>query len=325
MKFEDVEIARQRCLPKDQNLSKKRRMATLITCAIVFIIELLIICLTKPFKNLEFNSDVIPIFIIAAIILCALQIFVIGIFVLIITYSPVNPDHLLAYKQAYKTYFINQQLPKIFTDPYYNHDQGIDKKFLKETGLIRTGDIYKSNDLIRAKYKGINFLQADVEVINKDINHDADGGQRVEYETIFKGRYIIFELKKKFDFKMVISFNGYGEALINPNTGRGLNRIETESPEFNKRFLVYAEDGFEAFYILDPAFLESLERLGVKYNNALALYFSDNKLYIGLNDGGDSFEPPSISSPIDEQAELNKITNDMRLITDLIDNLKLSK
>ncbi|MBR5939081.1 DUF3137 domain-containing protein, partial [Candidatus Saccharibacteria bacterium] len=108
-------------------------------------------------------------------------------------------------------------------------------------------------------------------------------------------------------------------------TNRGLQRIETESPEFNRRFLVYAEDGFEAFYILNPDFIHKLEQLGEKYQNALSLYFSDNKMYVGLNDGGDAFEPPNPKEPLNEKSEIEKAISDMKLITELVDNLKLSK
>lgn len=124
---------------------------------------------------------------------------------------------------------------------------------------------------------------------------------------------------------MVVSYGKPEVDYTNPKTGRGLSRIETESSDFNKRFLVYAEDGFEAFYILNPDFLYKLEQLGEKYENALSLYFSNNKLYVGLNDNNDAFEPPNPSAPLDEKAEEKEVIEDMKLITDLVDNLKLSK
>lgn len=327
MNFEDVEAARKKCQFKDQALAKKRKKAILISCLVVFSIEALILLIVRPIKFSEPNFTKIILSLIFVFVACALQLGFIGIIVFILTYkdTTVRTECYLAYKKAYKSYFIYQQLNKIFTDLQYNHEQGLDKNLLKESGIIYTGDIYKSNDLVKAKYKNVKFLQADVEIIDEDRKKDEDGKTEIEYDTVFKGRYLIFDFPKKFDFKMAISFHGYGGFYINPKTGRGLNMIKTESPEFNKRFLVYAEDGFEAFYILDPIFLDKLEKLGAKYDNNLALYFSDSKLYIGLNDGGDSFEPPSPDAPINEQAEKAKVINDMKLITDLVDNLKLSK
>jgi len=44
-----------------------------------------------------------------------------------------------------------------------------------------------------------------------------------------------------------------------------------------------------------------------------------------LKDGKDAFEPPSIFKPIDENAESKKVENDIRLITDFVDQLKLNR
>ena len=346
--FEDIKKLQEQYRVKSQQTSKKRKRAVLITCAILFPIEAIIFG-SGLTKLPSFDVTHFLILLMPTLFAAAFQALMVSLVVFLATYKEtvVLNGYRSTYKRLYKAYFIHRQLAKLFTDLYYHHDQGLSRQLLKETGLIYTGDIFKSNDLVVAKYKNTNFMQADVEVIDKEERRNKDGHTEVYYVTVFKGRYLIFEstdsdgnttyvtifkgrfmifeFPKKFTFKMVISYHGQGRDYVNPKTQRGFQKIETESPDFNKRFLVYAEDGFEAFYILNPDFIHQLEQLGAKYNNALSLYFSDHKMYVGLNDGNDAFEPPNPATPIDEETETAKVVDDMRLITNLVDSLKLSK
>lgn len=329
MNFKDVELARERYSSKLAELSKKRKKIFSIVIAVILGIELFILALSfnnivKSFPANQPPEIVVPIIMLVAFVL-VFDLAAATVIATIVANNNVATEDYSAYKKAYKAYFIEKQLANLFTDVKYHHDQGLDKKVLESTGLIYTGDIYHSNDLVIAKYKNTNFMQADVHIEDVKREKDEDGKVTEHIYTVFKGRYLVFEFPKKFDFKMVVSFQGYHGAYINPKTSKGLNRIETESTTFNKHFLVYAEDGFEAFYILSPTFIENLEKLGQKYDNALALYFSDNKLFIGLNNGNDSFEPPNPATPINEQAEQTKVIDDMKLITEIVENLKLDQ
>lgn len=310
---------------KSHETSKKRKKAIIITCAILFPIELIVLIFgLTQLPNL--NTTHFLILALPILFAVLFQILIISFIVFLSTYNDTLElsKYHQTYKRLYKAYFIHRQLAKFFTNLHYRHDQGLNPNLLRATSLIYTGDRYRSNDLVVAKYKNTNFAQADVHIEERRERRDKDGHVETYYVTIFRGRYLIFEFPKKFEFKMTVSFNGHG-GYINQKTKRGLQRIETESPEFNRRFLVYAEDGFEAFYILNPDFIYNLEQLGEKYKNALSLYFSDNKMYVGLNDGNDTFEPPAISTPLDEKTETEKVVNDMKLITNLVDSLKLSR
>ena len=327
MTFEDVEAARQKCDVQDKELFKKRRKVIFVASAIVFPLEIIIFLFFFFKENPDIAITHFLLLLVPIVLVLAFELFFISVIVCLVTWkdTSVKTEHLIAYKRAYKAYFIQRQLAKFFTDIQYYHDKGLDKSILKESGLIDTGNIYKSNDLVRAKYKKTNFIQADVEIIERIEEHDKDGNEEVHYVTTFEGRYLVFEFPKKFDYKMTVSYYGHGSYYINPKTGRGLSLIETESPNFNKHFLVYAEDGFEAFYILTPDILDKIEKLGEKYKNALSLIFSNNRLYVGLNDGNDTFEPPHPSEPINEKEEEQKIIKDIELITDLVDSLKLDR
>ena len=53
--------------------------------------------------------------------------------------------------------------------------------------------------------------------------------------------------------------------------------------------------------------------------------FLDKKMHIAINDHRDAFEPASTRVPIDEKAEFDKVMNDIKVITNIIDEIKLVK
>ncbi len=229
-----------------------------------------------------------------------------------------------AYKKAYKAYFVATTLEHTFTNLNYHHDLGMNREMLANTGMINLGDRYHSNDLVVANYKNVNFVQADAHIEEEHTDSDGD----TTYVTIFKGRFMFFEFPKKFNFRLEVvgsKFRPYKVPRQDQKIIRKFEKIQTESTDFNKSFRIFAEDGFEAYYILDPSFMEKIQAIGETYKYQIIFGFTDNKLLVGINDGKDSFEPPKCSKPIDEKAELEKISKDIQVITDFIDKLNLDK
>ena len=227
-----------------------------------------------------------------------------------------------AYRSAYKGFFVEKALRNTFTDLYYNHETGLSESVLLESQMVNTGDVYSSNDFTTGKYKDVSFAQADAHIQVRDT--DSDGN--TTYDTIFKGRFMIFEFPKKFNFRLEVVERGFGASRVprkDPATKRKIEKIELESSEFNSIFQTYAEDGFEAFYLLDPAFINNTLTLAEQHNGKILLGFFDNKLLIGLKDGKDAFEPPSVLKELDEATETTKIANDINLITNFVDVLRL--
>lgn len=234
-----------------------------------------------------------------------------------------NRKASIAYRHAYKAYFVERNLRAVFSDLSYSHEAGLPSSSLHQTGMINTGDRYSSNDLTHGKYQNVNFTQADVHIENQYT--DSDG--HTHYTTIFKGRFMIFEFPKKFTCRLGVfgrQFRACYKPANDASSHRKIEKITTESNEFNKTFRVYSEDGFEAFYILDPAFMVKLMDINERYQGRVIFCFVNNQLVIGIHDGKDSFEPPKLSRPIDETAENAKIHADIKMLTDLVDQLSLS-
>lgn len=239
-----------------------------------------------------------------------------------IIFSIINHKIYNPYRKAYKDYFVEQNLRKIFTDLEYHHDVGISSQVLYNTGVINTGDRYSANDFAKGKYKEVDFTQSDVHIEEEHTDSDGDS----TYVTIFKGRFMVFEFPKQFSYKLALvgkRFPAAKKPAKNKTTGRKMEKLSTESTEFNRLFRTYAEDGFEAFYILDPALIAKIEDIATHYKRKIAFCFVDNHLIIGIHDGKDSFEPPRPFKAIDEAKENAKVSSDIKIITDFVDQLSL--
>lgn len=306
MKFEDVENARVRY--KD-----KLTRTSLITISILFVLALIVF-----FAITGANFSIVTI--LPALFMSTIFVFAITAIVVAIA----TRKEAAEYKKTYKAYFVEQNLAKTFTNLQYQHEAGLNKQILAATQMINTGDRYSSNDLTMGKYKNVNFTQADVHIEEEYTDSDGD----THYTTIFRGRFMIFEFPKKFNFKLEVVSKFFGVGKVpgrNPQTGRKFEKFEVESIDFNKKFKIYAEDGFETFYLLDPSFILKIEKVSAEYDKKMIFCFVDNKLCVGINEGKDSFEPPRPSKPIDEQLEIEKVSHDIKVITDFVDELSLDR
>ena len=305
MTIQDVEAAREAYYQKT-----KRNWLIVGTIAGVLIIALFLSQLSTG----HFELFILPFFV-------AFFVFVLG--TIINTFT--TKKEAAAYSKAYKAYFVEQNLRAIFSGLTYSHDQGITKQFLDSTGMVDTGDRYSSNDYTSGHYKNVLFSQADVNISERRTDSDGD----TYSVTIFMGKFMVFEFPKRFNFKLELVGKKFGAYRIpgkNATSGREMQKISTESEEFNRSLKVFGEDGFEAYYILDPAFMVKIMDITTHYDGKILFGFTNNQLLIGLNNGKDSFEPPKkLSQPIDEAKENQRISSDIKIITDFVDQLSLAR
>lgn len=304
MNFKDVEKAREEYRKKYQK-----------TFIISTIIAMAVTSIPGVIMQIHLAKGIVGLLSIFFFILFSL---VLGIIISTI----VSRNQAKAYQKAYKAYFVEKILKETFTDLEYSHDKGVSREYIRATEMINTGDSYSSNDLTIAHYKNVKFLQSDAHIQVRETDSDGD----THYVTIFRGRFMVFEFPKKFNFKLELIGNRFSAARIpgkDSKTGRKMTKKSTESGEFNGAFRIYGQDDFESFYILDPAFMVKIMNIAGRYNNRLLLGFYDNKLLVALNDGKDSFEPPKFTKPIDEKAEFAKIQADIQVVMDFVDQLSL--
>jgi len=231
------------------------------------------------------------------------------------------------YKRSYKRYFAHKVLSKYLKDYKYEPKHGElasgIEGLIKSTGMVANVKNFKTEDYVVGKYKGVDFVQADFHpkgVISTPKKPDA---------SVFYGRWLIFKFPKCFAYKAGIVGRNYGFVYGALNIGllskSKFKRVKVESTEFNKEFMVFAENGPEVFYLLDPSLIEKIQGLGKKYMRRIVICFSDYFLQIGINDGLDLFEPSKKLTFLDEEKESAKIDAEVQPIMDLVDSLELDK
>ena len=87
---------------------------------------------------------------------------------------------------------------------------------------------------------------------------------------------------------------------------------------------VFAENEHEAFYILTPHIMQSLLKLREELKAPILLVFSGGRLHIGVYNGKDAFEG-KIFGKIDIEAEKARMLEDLKLITNFVDELSLER
>ncbi len=263
-----------------------------------------------------------------AILFFVLGVAVLGVMVLavgaIITFLA-TASKRKKFKLSFKELFVLKSLKTIFEDVDYQPEMGIDRNVIRNTEMMDMGNRYSSNDYVSAKYKDVNFIQADVHIEEERERRDSDGHTRTDYVTLFKGRWMVFEFNKSFKANIQVRQKGFSNAKVSnwfkPKEEK-YKKIALEDEEFNRGFRVFAQNEHEAFYVLTPSLMRRIIELTKNVNGKVLMCFVDEKLHIGLHNQKDSFEH-SIFKPIVEEVVIDKISKDIKLITSFIDDLNL--
>lgn len=238
-------------------------------------------------------------------------------------YLAVIKSRMRDYKTAYKRELVEKALLGVFADLVFRPEHGISRNVIAGTGMMMLGNRYASDDYIRGSYKSIGFEQSDVLIQN--VTRGSKG--RSYTVTYFKGRWMIFEFNKSFKADLQVRESGFSFAKkkggwFAPKEEK-MAKIELEDTEFNEKFDVYAQNEHEAYYILTPHIMESIKKLSGRTDGKMLLCFVDSKLHVGVNSGGNAFEPP-VMSGIDRSV-VNRINHEISLITRFVDELDIDR
>lgn len=237
---------------------------------------------------------------------------------ILITYIITRKDKK-EFNKLYKTTIVLNSFKKVFTDIEYDMEKGISYEEIAFTEMMNMGDIFHSNDYVKAKYKDINFESSDVHIQERDT--DSDGN--TTYVTIFKGQWFIFDFNKPFKANIQVCAKNFRNARRGGLFSKiKYNKVSMEDIDFNKQFRVYAQNELDAFYVLTPNTMERIKGLKRKTKGKLLLCFIDNRLHVGLHNNKDLFEA-NIFKKINLDDENNKTLNEMKIITEFVDTLDL--
>lgn len=243
-----------------------------------------------------------------------------GIAMMIIIKNIINGKDIKKFNKEYKNIYVLNFLKQNFENIIYKPEEGISKKEIKKYNTLNLGDKFTSNDYICGTYKNVKFEQSDIHIQEKYEEEDKDGNKIITWETIFEGRYMIFDFNKNFKSNVQVISNDFIKRSL-PHI-KNNKKVKLEDIEFNKMFKIYSEIEHDAFYILTPHFMEKIKKLYKELDAPIKLTFMENKLHVAVNNGDDSFEY-NVLNPINEEEIEQDIIKDIKLITDFVNELNL--
>ena len=243
-----------------------------------------------------------------------------GIAMMIIIKNIINGKEIKKFNKEYKNVYVLNFLKQNFENIIYKPEEGINKKEIKKYNTLNLGDRFTSNDYIYGTYKNVKFEQSDIHIQKKYEEEDKDGNKIITWETIFEGRYMIFDFNKNFKANVQVISNNFTKSSL-PHS-KNNTKVKLEDIEFNKMFKIYSEIEHDAFYILTPHFMEKIKKLYKELDAPIKLTFMENKLHVAVNNGEDSFEY-NVLNPINEKEIEQDIIKDIKLITDFVNELNL--
>lgn len=247
-------------------------------------------------------------------------IFIVGVIICCIFTFKLKKEYTLLYKST----IVKSALNEVFDDLEFSPENGLPSSVIFSTEMIERGNRYHSNDLITGKYHHVPFTQSDVCI--EEVTTDSKGNTSTR--LIFRGRWMIFEFNKNFNWDLQLVSDGFAASRhkggIFASKDERLNRVKFENEDFNKRFKVYAQNEQEAFYIVTPHLMEALIHLRTGMNAPVMLVFNRGVLHIAVNNHKDAFEA-KLFGKVDYENEKNRVLGDIRVITDFVDELAIDR
>lgn len=219
-------------------------------------------------------------------------------------------------QKDFKAKYLLPLMQKAYPGCSFISNEGIKYQTAKQSHIVPLRDRFTSEDLIKGQVDDVNFITCDIKVEEKHTSTDSRGNTHTYYSTVFLGRYFEFDFNKEFIGELIVA-----EAKRHTNHS-DLNKVETESIEFNKTYKTYASDEHTAFYILTPQVMERLLLIENEYKGSCAFSFLKSKLYMTINNNIDTFDL-KITKHIDESILL-PFKRDIDTMRNIIEILKLN-
>ena len=191
------------------------------------------------------------------------------------------------YSRDFKKPIVETLLKKHYDLVQYDERGGLPIAEIYNSGLLtRRADRYHMEDLIQGEYHGVGFRTCDVHLEEMHQYTDKDGHTHTEWITFFRGRWYQFFLNRS--FKSVIRIKE--KKKIKEMITKGLEKVEVESIDFTDKFMAYASDEHEFFYIFTPVVIEKMLELEKMHKGRFMFSLDSNIVNFGSDDNRDYLE-----------------------------------
>lgn len=200
---------------------------------------------------------------------------------------------------------------------------GVDS-FERSRLFLTNIDRYNGDDYVSGKIDKTQFWFSEVKAEYKTTTSKG----QTQWHTIFKGLFFVADFNKHFEGSTVVLPNRHGRSALarilqKVNLSRREKLVKLEDPEFNKYFVVYADDQIESRYVLSPSLMQRLIDFRKKNGNPLHISFVSSFLFLAIGYTKDLFEPSYFKS-LTRFETVKPYFEDISLAVGIVEDLNLN-
>ncbi len=264
------------------------------------------------------GSLIIGAFLFVLLAMSGSDVFIIPLALLVIPgiiFIALGTSKFNALEKEFKSKCMGKIINDIVPGSSYFPKLGIPLHEIYSYRLLKRGDREYIEDLIQGEVKGVKFRTCDLRLEERRVHHNSKGGTTVTYVPYFTGRFFEFDFNKVFKGNLIISES----SIVTPF---GMQKVNLESEEFNRKFRTYAKDEYSAFYVLTPHLMTSLLDLERTNPGAISISMDSNKMAIALNNNRDTFSL-KMNQKIDDYIFMS-FKKDMEVINQIVEEMNLN-
>lgn len=214
------------------------------------------------------------------------------------------------------------KIANFFASFTYDPEGMINELYISDSNILPTHHTNKGEDLIQGNVNGVGVQLSENKLIN---------GRGRNRKTVFKGLFVLFELEGDREYKSrVVGKKDLGKFGNLFNHKWGMKRVSLEDPDLEKAFEFFADDQVEARVILDPAFMDRINKFYQfmkRTHNIKNIQFSfyDKKLFIMMASNKNFFENYKVWETCINTVYVRKFLGEMHMIIKIAELLKMER
>jgi hypothetical protein len=222
-------------------------------------------------------------------------------------------DALEKFARVYKKNVITLLIQDFDKTLSYEPEMGLDQSEFESLGVFKKPDfLYKSTDKLSGKADDISFSVYDIHA-QRERRIGKRNNKKIG-EDVFKGEMYVFTMKDSFKYDLYIGHWIVGKKILrldNPTFMKEFPRIACDNSNEAKMY---------AYFILSQSFMEKLIEIKKQREAEVFVICKNDKMYLGVNDKSDKFEPvmddkkmleslQAVKDNLEQVIELGKMLN----------------
>ncbi len=268
--LEPVELSQ---IDKLNGMRKTYRKADIIwKCITTVVVILAFVYIYLAYMKLMFENG--PLRVILAIVFLLAIPFCLYVLPMILKMS----SKFKTYNAEYKNNFLQEKINKEFPKADYRAKERISIKEISECSMIKKARSANANDCIEGTYRGVDFLRYDMELSYKK--------RRKVSDCVL----IACNNRTELHSEIQIVQKDFSIGKVAYEKPEAYSLYVSGNENFDKDFVVYAQNVEEAIKFVDKEFMRKLNKFSG--GGPIAAFFDKKKVYLIIRRKKDSMEAP---------------------------------